>query len=194
MMTNVSPSEPVLRSARAIVFAVVCVVVSAGGHVLAGGARVAPAVMLAGAAGAGALAYALNGRERGRAVVLGATIAAQAALHDLFSLTAPIPDLHTGHGHTSVGMPLAHLTVAWLTGWWLHRGETAFWLLLRLWGTAPLALTRRLLTGAPEPPAPGRRTVPADRPMSCSPWDSTAAVHLRGPPANTTPAAAGVVR
>ena len=31
-------------------------------------------------------------------------------------------------------MTPAHLVVGVLTGWWLHRGEQAFWLVLRLWG------------------------------------------------------------
>lgn len=191
-MGNMPPREPALRMARAAVFAVVCVIVSACGHVFAGGAPVTPGVLLTGAAGACALAYALTGRERGRATVLGATIAAQAVLHELFALTAPAPDLHARHGHSGLGMVLVHLTVAWLTGWWLHRGESAFWLLLRLWGRTPLALTRWLLTGPAVSPTPVRQAVPGDRPVSCSPPEITAAFHLRGPPTTRTPAAAGV--
>lgn len=127
-----------MRLARAIVFAVVCAAVTAAGHAFAGGAAVAPGVMVAGGLGALVLAYGLGGRERGPEVVLGATVGTQVLLHQLFGVTAP----SSGHAHLTVGMPLVHLTIAVLTGWWLHRGESAFWLMLRLSGRPPLALPR----------------------------------------------------
>ncbi|MCC5582017.1 hypothetical protein IMZ11_41100 [Microtetraspora sp. AC03309] len=179
-----SPEEPALRLPRATVFAAVCVGVSAGGHVLAGGGPVPPDVMALGALGALALAYALNGRERGPEVVLTATIGAQVLLHELFALSAPvtsavseISDVSTtsempptqamqampvalsdaGHGgHPGLGMSLAHLVLAVSTGWWLYRGESAVWLMLRLWGAAPLAVLRWIRaasTGTFAPPA-----------------------------------------
>ena len=44
-------------------------------------------------------------------------------------------------------MTLAHLVVALGTGWWLHRGESALWLMIRLYGgRVPLI---RLLFAAP---------------------------------------------
>ncbi|WP_162795565.1 MFS transporter [Nonomuraea lactucae] len=178
-----SPSDPVLRIVRAAVFTVVCVVVSAGGHFYAGGAAVAPGVVFAGAGAAFALAYGLNGSERSRGAVLAATIGAQAVLHELFALAGPGDDLSARHSHTSVGMVLVHLTVAWLTGWWLHRGESAFWLLLRLWGAAPLARSRWLLADPVTIPTPVRRTVPVGESVSCAPWELTTTVQLRGPPA-----------
>lgn len=127
-----------MRLARAIVFAVVCAAVSAAGHAFAGGAAVAPGVMVAGGLGALVLAYVLSGRERGPEVVFGSTVGTQVSLHKLFELTAP----GTGHVHFAVGMALVHLTIAVLTGWWLHRGESAFWLMLRLAGRPRLALPR----------------------------------------------------
>ncbi|MCA2226525.1 MFS transporter [Nonomuraea aurantiaca] len=127
-----------MRLARAMVFAVVCAAVTAAGHAFAGGAAVAPGVMVAGGLGALGLAYVLSGRERGPEVVLGATVGTQASLHKLFELTAP----STGHAHFAVGMVLVHLTIAVLTGWWLHRGESAFWLMLRLSGRPRLTLPR----------------------------------------------------
>ncbi|MFD1535596.1 MFS transporter [Nonomuraea guangzhouensis] len=147
-----------MRLARAIVFAVVCAAVTAAGHAFAGGAAVAPGVMVTGGFGALALAYVLSGRERGPEVVLGATVGAQAALHKLFELTAP----GTGHAHFAVGMALVHLTIAVLTGWWLHRGESAFWLMLRLSGRPRLALPRPFraipaIDPAPSRPAPAWR-------------------------------------
>ncbi|GLW99109.1 hypothetical protein [Microtetraspora sp. NBRC 16547] len=94
-----SPEVPALRLPRAIVFAAVCVVVSAAGHAVAGGGSVPPDVMALGAVGTLALAYALNGRERGPEVVLTATIGAQILLHELFAwsattmLSTPVPSI-----------------------------------------------------------------------------------------------------
>lgn len=137
-----------LRLARAIVFAVACVAVTAAGHALAGGAAIAPATLAAGGLLSLGPAWVLGGRERGPEVVLAATAAAQFALHELFA--TPMG----AHAHFGLGMPLAHLTVALLTGWWLYRGESAFWLMLRLW----LNGLPRLLPLAPLPtpvrPAP----------------------------------------
>ncbi|MFE3454895.1 MFS transporter [Nonomuraea sp. NPDC059194] len=178
-----SPGEPALRLGRAAVFAVVCVLVTAGGHLFAGGAAVPAEALFAGGVGALGLAYGLNGRERGRAAVLGLTITAQAALHALFTWAAPGSDVDTGHGHLNVGMLAVHLTAAWLTGWWLHRGESAFWLLVRLWGAAPLAVLRWLLTARNDFLSPVRHAVPAEAPAPCSPWELVACFHLRGPPA-----------
>ncbi|HUR04615.1 MAG TPA: MFS transporter [Nonomuraea sp.] len=146
-----------MRLARAIVFAVVCAAVSAAGHAFAGGGAVAPGVMVAGGLGALILAYVLSGRERGPEVVFGATVGTQASLHKLFELTAP----GTGHAHFAVGMALVHLTIAVLTGWWLHRGESAFWLMLRLAGRPRLALPRPFraipaIAQAPVRPGPAR--------------------------------------
>ncbi|WP_067126367.1 hypothetical protein [Microtetraspora malaysiensis] len=84
-----SSGEPALRLPRAVVFAAVCVVVSAVAHAFAGGGTVSPGVMALGAVGALAVAYPLNGRERGPQMVLAATIGAQALLHELFARSAP---------------------------------------------------------------------------------------------------------
>ncbi|WP_084958446.1 hypothetical protein [Thermoactinospora rubra] len=182
MMALVSPGEPALRLARATAFALVCVVVSAGGHLFAGGGAIPPGVLLAGGAGALALAYGFNGRERGLGTVLAVTISAQAVLHELFTLAAPVPELHAGHGRPSVGMVLVHGVVAWLTGWWLHRGESALWLVLRLWAAPSLGWARRLPLGTAVTPPAVRPAVPDGQPVAWSPWERTAAVHLRGPP------------
>jgi hypothetical protein len=176
-----------MRLARATVFAAACAAVSAAGHVLAGGAAIPPGVLAAGALGALALAYALNGRERGPHMVLGATIGAQLALHELFTRAAPghLPmpphDAMPPHGHFDPGMPLAHLAVAALTGWWLHRGESACWLMLRLWGAPGLPVPRRLR--AVPCAAPARPTPPEEPPARWRTRLIGAAAPLRGPPA-----------
>ncbi|MGA5757716.1 MFS transporter [Nonomuraea bangladeshensis] len=149
-----SALERVSRLARAAVFAAVCVVVSAGGHVLAGGVPVAVPTLLVGVLGAFALAFALNGRQRGPETVVAATAAAQILLHELFTRSAGVTVAAAEHVHTGTpgaGMAVAHLVIAVMSGWWLYRGESAFWLMVRLWGTAPLPKLRRLLAGVVEP-------------------------------------------
>lgn len=71
-----SPDEPALRLMRAMVFAVVCLAVSVGGHALAGGVAVAPGIAALAFGGLLALAYLLSCRERGPEIVLGGTITA----------------------------------------------------------------------------------------------------------------------
>ncbi|WP_214322754.1 MFS transporter [Nonomuraea sediminis] len=177
-----SPEGPGLRLARATVFATVCVVVSAGGHVFAGGKPVAPGVLILGSLGTLALAYLLGGRERGPQVVLGATIAAQILLHELFSGVAPVAVSPDAHAHSGLGMTLAHLVVAVVTGWWLYRGENAFWLMVRLWGMPPLPVLRWLLVLSTGESAPVRQAVPESEPRVHCSLEFAAAVHRRGPP------------
>lgn len=109
-MSGVSPDEPALRLTRAMVFAVVCLAVSVGGHALAGGGAVAPGIAALAFGGLLALAYLLSGRERGPEIVLGGTLTAQTLLHELFAWSMPGPDPGTagaarapGHGVDSRG-------------------------------------------------------------------------------------------
>ncbi|MET7460442.1 hypothetical protein [Nonomuraea sp. NPDC005501] len=107
-----SALERVSRLARAAVFAAVCVVVSAGGHSLAGGAPVAAPTLFLGVVAAFVLAFVLSGRERGPEVVIGVTAGAQTLLHELFSRSAPVAVVHADHVHgesPGAGMTVAHL-------------------------------------------------------------------------------------
>jgi hypothetical protein len=94
-----------------------------------------------------AAAWWLTGRERGVALVTGATVVAQLGLHQLFGLAqsahasdAPMPMASMDMGHThpmgpepadtllmggDVGMFAAHLLAALVCGVWLWRGEEA---------------------------------------------------------------------
>ncbi|WP_433413707.1 MFS transporter [Microtetraspora malaysiensis] len=183
-MAIVSPEDPALRLARAAAFAAVCVLVSAAGHIFAGGGPVAPGALLVGTFGSVVLAYALNGRERGPEVVLTATVGAQLFLHELFASTtpAPIPHHEDGHGHLGTGMVLAHLVVAVLTGWWLYRGESAVWLMLRLWGAPTFPVLRLLLTVPEETLRPVWQAVPASDPEPYGRREIAVSIHRRGPP------------
>ncbi|MER6526842.1 hypothetical protein [Streptomyces sp. NPDC001508] len=84
------------RAVRAGVFAVACVLLAALGHATMSGTAVPWWAMAAGAAGTGAAGWSLAGRERGRTVIVAVVTAAQAVLHETFSLaqrlaSAPVP-------------------------------------------------------------------------------------------------------
>ncbi|EGX54595.1 hypothetical protein SZN_37146, partial [Streptomyces zinciresistens K42] len=76
-----------VRAARTVVVAALCVVTAALGHTLMSGDVLPWWAVGAAAAGALAGAWWLTGRERGPGAVVGATVAAQAVLHVLFSVT-----------------------------------------------------------------------------------------------------------
>ncbi|QFY08838.1 hypothetical protein GBF35_21090 [Nonomuraea phyllanthi] len=174
-----------LRLARAVVFATVCGAVSAAGHALAGGGLVPFEVYLAGVLAALGLAYLIDGRERGPAAVLTATVSTQMVLHQLFDRLAPASAPSMAHGHAAAaptaGMALVHLTAAALTAWWLHRGERALWLVIHLYGAPPplipLPVAAPIEVAAPGP-APAAFTVPAYAGRSVP-----GAITRRGPPA-----------
>ncbi|MFC8514782.1 hypothetical protein [Streptomyces sp. NPDC057257] len=73
------------RTVRAAVFAAVCVLLAALGHVMMSGAHVPSWALAAGAAGTGAAGWCLAGRERGRALIVTVVLAAQTALHTAFA-------------------------------------------------------------------------------------------------------------
>ncbi|MFD4522455.1 hypothetical protein ACFWP7_00655 [Streptomyces sp. NPDC058470] len=126
-----------VRSLRAAVFAVLCVLLAAGGHGLATGE--APPLW---ADGAGVLALfaagcLLSGRERSLVGIGGGMLAAQAGLHLGFEAARPSMAMHMHGAHMTHQHAMtshanaAHLTAALLATWWLRRGEAALWSLLR---------------------------------------------------------------
>ncbi|MFH8659253.1 hypothetical protein [Streptomyces afghaniensis] len=194
------------RTIRAAVFAAVCVVLAALGHVMMSGDHVPLRTLLAGWAVTGVAGWCLAGRERGLRLVVAVAVAVQTALHSAFSLASSAPDsmdmgsagsmpmpmsasmsAHMGHaGHTpdgdsSLGMLAAHLLAALLCGLWLGHGERAVFRLLRAVGSR-LAAPLRLLFALPVPPPP---------PVRARRWSSDRAPRLlllvhaitsRGPP------------
>ncbi|MEV8019741.1 hypothetical protein AB0O76_25980 [Streptomyces sp. NPDC086554] len=84
------------RAGRAAVFAAVCVLLAALGHVMMSGSPVSWWALGAGTVGAGAAAWALAGRERGLPAVVSLAVAAQAALHSGFSLAQTLATPRTG--------------------------------------------------------------------------------------------------
>ncbi|MFF8638795.1 hypothetical protein ACF052_31840 [Streptomyces pilosus] len=96
------------RTTRAAVFAAVCVLLAALGHVLMSGTTV-PWWALGGAtAVVGGAVWCLAGRERGLLLVSSAVLAAQTALHTWFSYAQ---ELATGSGPPGAGpYPMAPVT------------------------------------------------------------------------------------
>ncbi|MFF7051603.1 hypothetical protein ACFY94_24920 [Streptomyces griseorubiginosus] len=194
-----------VRSLRAAVFAVLCVLLAAGGHALATG--MAPPVwsQVAGSVPVFVAGFALAGRERSFLGIGGATVAVQGGLHLAFdavrlhvgtAATAAHAGMrmaphHTLTGHALAGHALtphataAHLAAAVVLTWWLRRGEAAVWSLLR----RAVACVPGLVAwwslgrgGRGRPTAP-----PVTRPAVEDGWSPRPvrlrhAVHRRGPP------------
>ncbi|OAH12483.1 hypothetical protein [Streptomyces jeddahensis] len=74
------------RTVRAAMFAAVCVLLAALGHVMMSGNPVPAWAMAVGVAATGALGWCLAGRERGLSLTVSVVVAAQTALHWAFSL------------------------------------------------------------------------------------------------------------
>jgi hypothetical protein len=68
------------------VFAAVCVLLAALGHVLMSGNDVPAWVLAAGLAATGTVGWCLAGRERGLPLIVAVVVAAQTVLHEAFSL------------------------------------------------------------------------------------------------------------
>ncbi|MFJ6621214.1 hypothetical protein ACIQOW_27040 [Kitasatospora sp. NPDC091335] len=105
------PARPVgsaawdLRLARAVPFALVCTLIAAAGHALAGGGNVPPTALAAGFAAMLAFAAAGGGRERSLAGIAGALGAGQLGLHCLFhGFNGSMPGMHHG-GSAALTVP-----------------------------------------------------------------------------------------
>ncbi|MFJ9823047.1 hypothetical protein ACIRSU_01575 [Streptomyces sp. NPDC101160] len=132
------------RGVRAAMFAAVCVLLAATGHLLMSGQDLpAPALGLA-FMGTLAVAWVLAGRERGLLAVTTATVAVQSALHAVFSWyqqdsVMPMPHMqagqaetghadmvHTGMGRASMGhMSMAHEAVGQISAGHMSLGHPA---------------------------------------------------------------------
>ncbi|MFF5208364.1 MFS transporter [Streptosporangium sp. NPDC000396] len=179
-----------LRTARAAVFAMVCVGLAAVAHTLGGGHVEIRALPL-GLLPVFGLALPLAARERSFAPILAGLVIAQLGLHLLFSAlcsaevpAAPVPGPHDAHlsGGPGLGMLLMHAWAVWLTAWWLERGERALWSLLRVLAAWAVRVLRLLLLGPV--PAHGPAGVRADGGQTwlLRPAMLRHAVTRRGPP------------
>lgn len=97
-----------VRTVRAAVFAVVCVLLAALGHVMMSGSPVAWWTVAAGTAATGGVGWCLAGRERGLPLIVSVVVVVQGLLHSSFSLAqsatgrvAPGQGTGTGQGSGS---------------------------------------------------------------------------------------------
>ncbi|MGW1778920.1 hypothetical protein ACWCQQ_07225 [Streptomyces sp. NPDC002143] len=79
------------RTLRAALFAAVCVLLAALGHVMMSGSEVPAWALAASVALTGATGWGLAGRERGLPLIVTVVLAAQTVLHTAFSLTERQP-------------------------------------------------------------------------------------------------------
>lgn len=93
------------RTLRAGVFAAACVLLAAFGHVMMSGTTVPWWTMAAGTTATGTAGWLLAGRERGRRLIVTVVVAAQALLHEMFSLGQSLAAGTTpGPGRASAAM------------------------------------------------------------------------------------------
>ena len=98
------------RTIRAAVFAAVCVLLAALGHVLMSGSHVPPWALAAGVAVTGVVGWGLAARERGLPLIVTVVVAAQTGLHSAFARaqSAPAADMGSAHMHTMDAMGMDH--------------------------------------------------------------------------------------
>ncbi|MGW6736428.1 hypothetical protein [Streptomyces sp. NPDC055013] len=90
-----------VRAIRAAVFASVCVLLAALGHVLMSGAAVPWWTLVAGAAVTGGAGWCLAGRERGLPLVVSVVVVAQGGLHAAFEFAQS--SVRVGQGMGAMG-------------------------------------------------------------------------------------------
>lgn len=101
-----------LRALRAAMFAALCVLLAATGHLLMSGAAVPWWALSIAFPGTAATAWALAGRERGLLAVTSAAVAVQAVLHTGFSLAQSLAGsaAPTGSGRMSSMSPMSAMS------------------------------------------------------------------------------------
>ena len=168
---------PLMRAARAALFAVVCVGVGATLHTAAYGCHVSALGIALGLLGACALGYAGLGRERNGPTLTAGLGAAQLGLHYLLTATGAMTASATTAGAMTPGaaamrsmpnmpdamampmpvpgahlsttaMLLAHALAVAASGWWLRCGEREFFALCRAAAVLAAEPLRRLLVAA----------------------------------------------
>ncbi|MFF1688379.1 MULTISPECIES: hypothetical protein [unclassified Streptomyces] len=179
-----------VRSVRAAVFAVLCVLLAAGGHVLATGAAPPVWVQAATAVPVFAAGCLLGGRERSLTTIGLGTLAAQGGLRLVFHAAQPrhvamvMHGMRIAHAHAlTPHATAAHVGADLVLTWWLRRGEAALWSLLR-WAVAfvpGLAAWWQAVGGVRGGPDRLVRRA-AGEPWSLRRTRLRYAVHRRGPP------------
>ncbi|MEU9122649.1 PE-PGRS family protein [Streptomyces sp. NPDC048506] len=131
----------VLRGLRAAVFATVCVLLAALGHVVMSDATIPAWMLLAAGVGTAAGAWCCAGRERGPLVVGLLTVGTQAALHSAFSFgQAVAAGSGAGGGRLSLARQWADAFMCGAQGMQISDGTAA----------RMLQLMHRQMAAAPE--------------------------------------------
>ncbi|WP_051467044.1 hypothetical protein [Actinomadura oligospora] len=189
MSDSALPDRLLSRSARAVVFATVCLTLTAAGHAFSAGEAVPATGIGLGFALVAGIAALLAGTERSYPTIFGGLLGAQFGLHVLFVQVSDgtvhhgLP--HAAHAHGGAVMTLAHTLAALVTAWWLRRGEAAAWSLARRIAAAA-APPRPAL---PDVPVPLRTIVrPAARILPSRTAPLRHSVSRRGPPRALSPA------
>ncbi|MEU8588383.1 hypothetical protein AB0C59_15505 [Streptomyces sp. NPDC048664] len=195
-----------VRSVRAAVFAVVCVLLATAGHTLATGSAPPLWVDAAGLLPVFAASAALAGRECALPGIAVTMLAVQGGLHLAFDAAGPAdtpahgagmplgtpmaPGMHMsmhlgGHAHAMTPHALgAHLAAALAASWCLRRGEAALWSLLRKAAAFAPALSS-WWRGWRTAPLPSYAGPPRPRAHGRRPLRQALlrhALHRRGPP------------
>lgn len=124
-------SSGLLREVRAVVFALVCLSLSAALHSWAHGELPALTALVAGAGLSLGVGVLLANRRRGLlpiGLVLGAV---QVVLHGVFTLVGASGEHMMMPAHSASAMLGAHVAAGALTAAWLSAGEKATWRLVR---------------------------------------------------------------
>ncbi|MER8029980.1 hypothetical protein ABTZ78_13600 [Streptomyces bauhiniae] len=117
------------RTVRAAVFAAVCVVLAALGHVMMSGTHVPAWAFALGALATGAVGWSLAARERGLPLIVTSVVATQMALHTAFSHaqsitgTTPAPDVDSGTGAATASMDMNHMSMEHMGVGHMSRGD-----------------------------------------------------------------------
>jgi hypothetical protein len=157
-----------VRSLRAAVFAVLCVLLGVGGHALATGMAPPVWAQAAGALPVFLVGCLLGGRERSLPAIGAGNLVAQGGLHILFHRVGVAHTAMAVHGMRMTPShaltphaTIAHVAAAAVLSWWLRRGEAAVWSLLRWTTTLVPGLAAWWRGGPVLPNLPAARRAPA---------------------------------
>lgn len=130
-----SMHTPAIRVVRALVFALVCVLLSAIGHAEVSGHALSPSTLVLAVIGVAGGAWAFAERQVGLGAIGAGLLAGQGVLHMWYSV-APSAAVH-GRAHEvpsalhgTPAMVGAHCLAALVCSVWLWRGERTFFTLL----------------------------------------------------------------
>ncbi len=163
-------------------FAAICVLLAALGHVLMSGTPIPGWAIVLAFAVVGTAAWFVTDCERGIPFVLVSTVMVQAMLHTVFSTaqTHPMMPGHEMTGTSSYGMLGVHLLAALLSGLWLAYGERAAFTVVRSLATRLLVSLRLIAHPGFTPHQPRIRPHYSPRPLRL--FLLVHAIISRGPP------------